>query len=158
MCNEKQALIYSIRIIEAELLQKRNGCSGCNYISNTYALYTLGSTIHFDQLETWSIEMLKSYASDLTSAIADHRNPFCERLAYGMQETESERFELLSDHLPPICTEKQWLVDLLCANSEHRQNACAAGYTMGEFRSELMTYSVETLRAYAAYLDDLHEI
>lgn len=155
MCNEKQALIYSIRIIEAEFLQKRNDCSGCNCIANAY---TPISVLHFDPLEAWSIEMLKSYDSDLTSAIADHRNLFCERLAYGMQETEPERFELLSERLPPICTEKQWLVDLLCANSEHRQNACAAGYTIGEFRSELMTYSVETLRAYAAYLDDLHEI
>ena len=155
MCNDKQALIYSIRIIEAEFLQKRNDCSGCNCIANAY---TPISTLHFDELETWSIEMLKSYDSDLTAAIADHRNPFCERLAYGTQETNPERFELLSERIPSICTEKQWLVDLLCANSERRQSSCASDYTKGEFRCELMTYSVETLRAYAAHLDELHEI
>lgn len=155
MCNEKQTLIYSVRIIEAELLQKRNDCSGCNCIANTN---TLISTLHFDELETWSIEMLKSYYSDLTVAVADTRNLFCERLVYSMQETDPERFECLSVCLPQICTEKQWLVDLLCASFEHRQNARTSAYTRGEFRGELMTYSVETLRAYAAYLDELHEI
>lgn len=155
MCNNKKALIYSIRTIEAELLQKLNDCSGHNCISNTY---TPISTLHFDKLETWSIQMLKSYDSDLTSAIADHRNPVCERLAYGIQKTDPNRFELLAESLPEICAEKQWLVDLLCANSEHRQSSCASDYTKGEFRCELMTYSVETLRAYAAHLDELHEI
>ena len=122
------------------------------------------------QLAAWSPELLKSWREDLRSAQAEGRNPINEKYIYMLERVDPEQYAALKSDLPEASLEKLWLVDWICpaqvvwqealqkkypritqnSRAIHRSADNQDSVSFETFvRSELMTYSVCTLRLYA---------
>lgn len=167
MCHEKMKdLIYKILDLENEMREKARSCIDCSCILK---MDEINTAFRLHELETWSLQTLENYLNDLISAQLESRNLLCERYAYKLQKTDPERYHALKEHLPEASVEKLWLVDLICSEQiawikttvEQDQLQKPSAQTANidtidaELRSELMTYSIKTLRSYAAHLEEL---
>lgn len=166
-----EAIIREIISVEWELFDKVQNCGGraaCQDDSKTFAI------MRSSQFRAWTPELLESYRDDLLSARTEGRNPLCEKYAYMMERTAPEEYAGIRNALPVPSPEKLWLTDLICAAHVEwqeelakrypclsgqgrpiRKEADGPGITSFEtyLRGELLTYSVETLRLYAALVE-----
>lgn len=127
-------------------------------------------------LMTWPEELLCSYRADLYSAVDEGRNLMTEKYARMMEHTSPEEYESIKGFLPPVGEEAENLVEqavsILMPWEEAMRDRypfiAVRGRGLGEsedagpktsfetyLRSELKTYSVATLRLYAAHLEFL---
>lgn len=120
-------------------------------------------------LQTWSPELLENCRGDLLSAQTEGRNLLCEQLAYRLTCLDPGKYAGLKRGLPMTSMEKLWLTDLIYAVSLSWLEALRgryphltgrllykdwdAAFLEACLRGELLSYSVETLRCYAALVD-----
>lgn len=166
-----ERIIGEIIALEWELFDKVQNCGGraaCQDDRKTFDI------MRSSQFQAWSGELLASYRGDLLSARAEGRNPLCEKYAYMMEHTAPEEYAAIRDALPVPSLEKLWLADIICSAHVAWQEELAKRYphlvnrgrpihaevdgpgvTSFEtyLRGELLTYSVETLRLYAALVE-----
>lgn len=130
-------------------------------------------------LMTWPEELLCSYRADLYSALGEGRNLMTEKYARMMEYTFPLEYESIKSCLPALDNEVEDLVEravsiLLPWEEDMRTRypfIAARGRGLSEnegaglktsfetySRSELNTYSVETLRLYATHLEHLKNV
>ena len=130
------------------------------------------------QFVNWNEELLESYFEDLKSAEASGRNLLTEKYAWMMSWTHPEEFERIRSLLPVISEEKRDLVSSIVSaqvaweeqvdraypymrsgGRRLRQDRVKDRSTSFEtyLAGELMTYSEETLRRYASWVQTLLE-
>lgn len=126
------------------------------------------------QLAAWSPELLESWRQDLQSAQTEGRNPINEKYIYMLERVDPKQYAALKSGLPEASLEKLWLVDWICqaqvvwqealqkkypritqnSRAIHRSADNQDSVSFETFvRSELMTYSVSTLRLYARKIE-----
>ena len=131
------------------------------------------------QLAAWSPELLESWWQDLRSAQAEGRNPINEKYIYMLEQVDPERYSMLKPGVPEASMEKLWLGDWICQAQGTWQEALQKKYpritqnsraihrsadnqdsvSFETFvRSELMTYSVSTLRLYARQIEKAQKV
>nr|WP_325301508.1 DUF4125 family protein [uncultured Oscillibacter sp.] len=166
-----EGMIKSVVAIEWALFDKVQNCGGraaCQDDAKTFSI------MRASQFRAWSLELLESYKEDLLYAQAQGRNPLCEKYAYMMERTSPDEYQQIKDALPVPSLEDLFLADLICATHVAwqeelakryprligqgrpiRREADAPGVTSFEtyLRGELLTYSVETLRLYVAFVE-----
>ncbi len=165
-------LISETVFLELKMLRCTKNCT--SELASAYN-EDVFQTIRGNQLKGWSYPMLESYRRDIDHALAECRNLYCERYAYLLMQLDPEKYQNLQDRLPKPVIEKRWLVDWICqARSSWwealgcmRAEAQTLMWSLYQnadnmapevcLRSELMTYSVETLRLYAAYVEKLQK-
>lgn len=149
-------------------VQNRGGRAACQDDWKTFAV------MRSSQFQVWTQALLESYRKDLRSAQKEGRNLLWEKYARMMERTAPSEYEALKDTLPVLSPEKLYLSDLICAAHVLWQEELAEQYprltghgrpirkendgpgiTSFEtyLRGELLTYSVESLRLYAAFVD-----
>lgn len=167
------ALVNEIVALEWELfdrVENRGGRAPCQEDKGMFA------AMRTSQLTAWSRELLESYARDLREARAEGRNPLGEKYGYMMERTSPGEYAQIQDLLPPPTPEKEelvrWITEIHVTWQEDlaRRYPCLTGRgrairrssdgphtTSFEtyFRGELTTYSLRTLRLYAAYVEHL---
>lgn len=170
-----EAIIRSVVAIEWALFDKVRNCGGraaCQDDAQTFSI------MRSSQFRAWDRELLESYKEDLLYAQAQGRNLLCEKYAYMMERTAPAEYEAIKGALPVPGTEALYLADLICdahvAWQEElakrypnltsrgrpiRKEMDGPGVTSFEtyLRGELLTYSVETLRLYAAFVEKNQE-
>lgn len=171
----KEDTIAIIVEIEWEMMDKVQNCGGRAHCQDDWKTFHLMRT---GQMQAWNQPLLDSYLIDLQSAQAEGRNLLCEKYAHMMERTSPEEYAAIKDYLPVPSLEKEWLVDWICqahiawqaglaeqyptlasrgrniSRDSDRQNAVSfETYLWGE----LQTYSVRTLRLYAAYIEQLQK-
>lgn len=145
----------------------RGGRAACQGDRETFFL------MRSSQLAAWSADVQESYLADLRAACRAERNLLTEKYGYMMERTCPGEFAQIRDRLPPRDPEKDRLIDGVCAVHVAWLEALAARYPhlAGRGRAirreedspadtsfetylwgELATYSMETLRRYAAYV------
>lgn len=131
------------------------------------------------QLSAWSEELRESYLNDLHAARQEGRNLYDEKFGYMLELTNPAAYDGIRSMLPPRSLEKNWLIEWISKAQVVWQEALAALYPrlVGEERAirrsetdpcadsfetylfgELSTYSVETLRRYAAHVERLQKM
>lgn len=136
------------------------------------------STMRDSQLSAWSDELRESYLEDLRTAQQEGRNLYDEKFGYMLELTNPNAYAKIQSLLPPRSLEKNWLIEWISRAQVAWQEALASLYPrlVGEKRTlresedspcasafeaylfgELSTYSVETLRRYAAYVERLQK-
>ena len=159
--------------IEWELfdqVQNIGGRAACQDDWNTFFI------MRSSQLEAWSPALRESYFQDLLAARAEGRNLLTEKYAYMMERTNPAEYAQIKDQLTPRTPEKVQLLDKICPIHVAWLEALAERYPRlaGRGRAirrsedspfstsfetylwgELSTYSVKTLRLYAAYAEQL---
>lgn len=166
-----EGMTKSVVAIEWALFDKVQNCGGraaCQDDAKTFSI------MRTSQFRAWSRELLESYKEDLLYAQAQGRNPLCEKYAYMMERTSPGEYQQIKDALLVPSLEALYLTDLICAahvawqeelakryprltgqGRPIRKEEDAPGVTSFEtyLRGELLTYSVETLRLYAAFVE-----
>lgn len=151
-------------------VQNRGGRASCQDDKRTFEI------MRASQLEAWSIPMRESWSHDLTEAVKAGRNPMSEKYGYMMARTSPAEYEQIAHLLPERTAEKDKLIDFICQAHVMWQEKVAAKYPhlAGRGRpirkeedsmsvtsletylwGELATYSLETLKAYHAYVREL---
>ncbi len=172
MDNERKFLIDEIVALEWEMFSSVNnigGRSSCQDERDTFEI------MRRCNLLTWPTAMLSSYRADLYRAMEEGRNTMTEKYARMMEYTSPDEYQAIAAYLPPVSPEVEQLVDRAAAvlipwEEELREkypfianrgrglseDAGSGAKTSFEtyLRSELKTYSAETLRAYVAYLEE----
>lgn len=160
--------VQEILAVEEALSEKVRSCgvqAGCQ--ENAFSALRPGL------LRAWTPEVLESCRGDLLSARTEGRNLLCEQLAYRLTCLDPEKYAAIKKGLPAVSMEKLWLTDLICADSLSWLEALRgryphltgrllhrdwdAAFLDACLRGELLSYSVETLRCYAALVDRLHK-
>lgn len=166
-----EGMIKSVVAIEWALFDKVQNCGGraaCQDDAETFSI------MRSSQFRAWSQALLESYKEDLLYAQSQGRNLLCEKYAYMMERTSPDEYQRIKDVLPVPSLEKLFLTDVICAahvawqeelakrfprltgrGRPIRRESDAPGITSFEtyLRGELLTYSVETLRLYAAFVE-----
>lgn len=166
-------IVKEILAIEWELFDKvnnRGGRASCQDDKTTFDI------MRSSQLMAWTVGMQESYLDDLRAARQQGRNPLTEKYGYMMARTCPEEFAQIADRLPARNTEKDRLIDSICAAHVVWLEAMAEQYPhlagrgrvirrSGDSKrttsfetylwGELATYSMETIRRYAAYVEQL---
>lgn len=156
--------VQEILAIEETLSEKVRRCgvqAGCQ--ENAFSALRPGL------LQAWSPELLENCRGDLLAAQTEGRNLLCEQLAYRLTCLDPEKYAVLKRGLPMTSMEKLWLTDLICAASLSWLEALRgryphltgrllhkdwdAAFLEACLQGELLSYSVETLRCYAALVD-----
>lgn len=169
----KETCIDEILSLELEMLKQEQTCGRCACDRMDRDLFSL---LRASQLEAWGTQLLDSYLQDLRTAQMQGHNLLCEKYAYMLERTNPEEAACLGAALPERTIEKVWLVDWICAAHGEWQKELEMRYprlirwagavssdSVGGFSAdtmlygELMTYSVETLRQYAAYAENLQK-
>lgn len=153
-------------------VQNRGGRAACQDDAQTFSI------MRTSQLAAWTEEMRQSYLDDLRAAQSAGRNPLAEKYGYMMARTCPAEYEQIKDRLPPRTEEKDALIGPICAAHVSWLEQLAARYPIltGRGRAirkegdspsstsfetylwgELATYSLRTLRLYAAYVAQLLE-
>lgn len=153
-------------------VQNRGGRAACQNDARTFFI------MRTSQLAAWTEEMRQSYLDDLRAAQAAERNPLAEKYGYMMARTCPAEYKQIKDQLPPRTAEKDALIEPICAAHVGWLEQLAARYPglTGQGRAirkeedspvstsfetylwgELATYSLRTLRLYAAYVAQLLE-
>jgi len=164
-------MIKAVVAIEWALFDKVRNCGGRAACQDDAATFSI---MRSSQFQAWDRELLESYKEDLLYAQAQGRNPLCEKYAYMMERTSPAEYQQIKDALPVPSLEAQYLADIICAAHVEwqedlaerypcltgrgrpiRKEADGPGVTSFEtyLRGELLTYSVETLRLYAALVE-----
>lgn len=165
-------LISETLFLELEMLHCTKNCT--LELASVYDEEVF-QTIRGNQLKSWNYPMLESYRRDIGNALAERRNLYCERYAHLLVQLDPGKYQNLQDGLPKIVIEKRWLVDWNCQARRSWWEALGCMRVEVQMlmwslyknadkmdqevclRSELMTYSVETLRLYAAYVEKLQK-
>lgn len=166
-----EGIVKSVVAIEWALFDKVQNCGGraaCQDDAQTFSI------MRSSQFQAWDPELLESYKEDLLYAQAQGRNLLCEKYAYMMERTAPAEYQQIKDALPVPSLEALYLTDIICAAHVTWQEKLAKrfpsltgrgrpirkemdgpGVTSFEtyLRGELLTYSVETLRLYAAFVE-----
>lgn len=145
----------------------RGGRAACQGDRETFFL------MRSSQLAAWSADVQESYLADLRAACRAERNLLTEKYGYMMERTCRGSSPRSGTGCPPRDPEKDRLIDGVCAVHVAWLEALAARYPhlAGRGRAirreedspadtsfetylwgELATYSMETLRRYAAYV------
>lgn len=164
-------LIKSVVAIEWALFDKVQNCGGraaCQDDAQTFSI------MRSSQFQAWVRELLESYKEDLLYAQAQGRNLLCEKYAYMMERTAPAEYQQIKDALPVPSLEVRFLTDIICAAhviwqedlAKRFPNLTGRGRPIRKemdgpdvtsfetyLRGELLTYSVETLRLYAAFVE-----
>lgn len=164
-------IINSAVAMEWEMFDKVQNCGGraaCQDDAETFSI------MRSSQFQAWDRELLESYREDLLYAQAQGRNLLCEKYAYMMERTAPAEYQRIKAALPVPSLEALYLADMICAahvvwqeelakryplltgrGRPIRREADGPGVTSFEtyLRGELLTYSVETLRLYAALVE-----
>lgn len=151
-------------------VQNRGGRASCQDDSRTFFI------MRGSQLAAWNEKMRQSYLNDLLHAQAAGRNPLAEKYGYMMERTSPIEYEQIKEQLPPRTVEKNALIGKICAAQVRWLEDLALRYPGLTSRGrgirketdslvstsfetylwgELATYSMRTLRLYAAYVDQL---
>lgn len=151
-------------------VQNRGGRSACQDDRMTFAL------MRASQLMAWNDVMRESYLSDLRAAQRQGRNLLSEKYGYMMARTAPEEFSQIRDRLPDRDPEKDAYIEEICAMhiawledvAERYPHLAGCGRAIRKSEDsavatsfetylwgELSTYSLETLRRYAAYVAKL---
>lgn len=168
-------LVKNIIDLEWEMfsqVENRGGRAPCQENGAMFA------DMRANQLEAWNGEMLESYYQDLREAKEEGRNSLGEKYGYMMERTSPAEYEEIKDQLPPRTLEKDYLIDWISEAHVTWQEELARQYphltgqgrvirksgdslTTTSFETylwgELATYSVRTLRLYAAYVEQLQK-
>ena len=171
----REETIGTIVGIEWEMMDKVQNCGGRAHCQDDWETFRLMRT---SQMRAWNQPMLDSYLDDLRSAQTEGRNLLCEKYAYMMERTNPAEYAALRGFLPVPSLEKEWLADWICREHVRWQEELAAQYPVlasrgrdisrsadrqhaasfeTYLRGALLTYSVETLRLYAAYVEKLQK-
>ena len=170
---DKRELVCHIVSAEWTMFDKVHNCGGRACCQDDWGTFEI---MRGSQMEAWPEDLLNSYLKDLREAAAEERNLLCEKYAYMMERTYPEEYEVMRNRLPVPSLEKIWLTEWICDAMIVWQEETAVCYPelirrgrpiRGQedrpgtvsfetyLRGELLTYSVETLRAYAAYIEKL---
>lgn len=166
-------LVEEIIVIEWEFsVQSKNYSCMCQGGKEMYAI------VRSNILTTWCDKLQKSYYQDLCNAKVEGRNPMEEKYEYILERTNPEAYEKRKGNLPERSLEKEWLMNwiseslvlwqeelekdyphLIGPKNAIRKNADNQTFTSFETMlwGELATYSVPTLRLYAAYVEHLQK-
>lgn len=127
-------------------------------------------------LAAWSQELQESYYKDLFTAQIEGRNPISEKYRYMLEQTNPEEYRKIKENQPEQSMEKLFLMDWISENLLEWQESLAQKYPrlVGNkkmirrnlenraqktfetyMRGDLVTFSVKTLRVYAAYIEHL---
>lgn len=133
------------------------------------------TTNRMNWLSAWNQELQESYYLDLCTAQFEGRNPINEKYRYMFEQMN---FEEGKELLPEYSMEKLFLIDWISENLVEWQENLAQKYPrlVGNkkmirrnlenrkqktfetyMRGELATFSEETLRVYAAYIEQLQK-
>lgn len=127
------------------------------------------------QFSAWSDAACKSYLEDLKAAVAAERSLVREKYIFMMKSTDPEGYEAFKGELPPVSEEKQELTNqiwehmlaqtekmrekypLLALGGRPLHTSEEQGWSSVESyqKSELLTYSENTLKALLAHIIDL---
>lgn len=149
-----------------QLVNNEGGRAACQDDRKTFVI------MRKSQFLTWSGEMLNCYWHDLLTARDEGRNLLAEKYARMMQYTAPEAYAQIEELLPERSAAETALVDEICAIQLAWHQDFASAYprlasrgrplvSTGEhgvtsceiyLRGELLTYSLQTLTAYAAHV------
>lgn len=166
-------LIETIISIEWNMFDKVNNVSGRAACQDDYETFHI---MRKSQLDAWNKPMLKSYLSDLREAELIGRNLLSEKYAYMMELTSPDEYKSIQDQLPVRSDEKMSLIQTITQIQVSQSEALKKEYPLLQATGrpihtsedtpfsvsfetylvgELSTYSMNTLLAYKAYLDEL---
>lgn len=170
---DREELIREIVGNELLLFEKVHNCGGHACCQDDWGTFEV---LRASLMEAWTPELLESYRKDLETARAEKQNLLCQRYAYMLVRAQPETYAALRERLPEISPERRWLAEWITAAMVRWRIEAAARYPALVSRGrairsdedrpgavsfetylsgELMTYSVETLRLYAAYIERL---
>lgn len=130
------------------------------------------------RLTAWSETLRESYYQDLYAAQKAGRNPMDERYCYMLEQTDPEAFMRIKGQLPERSMEQLYLMDWISEHLVEWQEGLAQKYPHlvgrqdlirrnpenghektfeAHIRCELATFSEQTLRTYAAYIELLQK-
>lgn len=168
-------LIEAIIALEWNEFQKVNNEGGRAACQNSWKDFQI---YRRSQFLAWDQETLKSYHEDLVHAINNGRNLLEEKYARMMESTAPEKYQAMSDILPPITEEKRQLIEAISqisikwAEEYAREYPVLSGngrpihsYEDGPYdtsvetygKGELSTYSENTLKLYYEHIIRLIE-
>lgn len=169
---EKKMLIDEIVALEWDMFSSVNnigGRSACQDQQDTFEI------MRRCNLLTWPVEALNSYRADLYTALEQGRNLMTEKYARMMESTSPDEYAQIARFLPPVSDEALRLTDraveILVPWEETLREQypfiAARGRNLSEdagpgtntsfatyLAAELKTYSVDTLQAYVANLEE----
>ena len=162
----RQALLHIVEI-EWEMFQKVNNIGGRASCQNDKTTFEI---MRLSQYSSWTVEMIRSYECDLTSAEQAGRNLVMEKYAYMMEYTDPAYFEAnLASALPKTDTETMaiireivdYLVDCEKALARSFPNLSRAGRPIVSKEDSFCATSVETyaigeLKTYSRATLDLY--
>ena len=163
------------KIIEVEwqqfqMVQNEGGRAACQDDWTTFQI------MRESQFVNWPLEILESYAKDLMAAMDKNWNLIFEKYTRMMKSTVPEKYKELEHILPPISEERtirmektiaiqtKWLEEFaekypnLMSEARYIHTEDDTEYeTSSEtyLRGELASYSEETEKMYAAYIEKL---
>lgn len=153
-------------------VQNRGGRAPCQDDHGTFQI------MRSSQLMAWNIPMQESYFNDLLEAQKQGRNLLSEKYAYMMERTSPLEYAVIKEKLPPRDAKKDSMIDQICrthvvwleALSERYPRLTGNGRVIrkkgdglysASFETylwgELATYSLKTVKRYAAYLEQLQK-
>ncbi|MEG0392899.1 MAG: DUF4125 family protein [Anaerovoracaceae bacterium] len=170
---DKDKLVNRIIELEQEMFQRvvnMGGRASCQDDRTTFYI------MRYSQHSVFPEAFLRSYESDLLEAGLVNRNLISEKYAYMMETTDPIYYqEQLAPYLPKPSPQKLTLIEQMGSIMEVMYKEFAASYpkyahrvrpmvTSGDevnakvyFACELMTYSLESLKAYGAALIAAYE-
>ncbi len=169
---DKTALIDAILEKEWPMFHNVNGDERTD-CQNDYPVFKIMRTA---QYKAWSEQALEAYLADVTAAAAEGRNLAREKYIRMMESTDPKGYEHFSGELPEVSEEKRALCgqiwEKMLAQTERMRNDYPIlalggrplhaseerdGWASIETyqKSELLTYSVPTLRALLAEIERL---
>ena len=169
---DKNALIDAILEKEWPMFHNVNGEERAS-CQNDYPVFEI---MRRAQYEAWSADALAAYLGDITAAEAAGRNIAREKYIRMMESTDPRGYEHFSGELPPVSDEKRALVEAIWAKMLAQTERMRERYPIlalggrplhaGEERdgwasietyqkSELLTYSEDTLKALLANIEAL---
>jgi len=169
---DKNALIELILEKEWPMFHNVNGEERAS-CQNDYPVFEI---MRRAQYEAWSADALAAYLGDITAAEAAGRNIAREKYIRMMESTDPRGYAHFSGELPPVSDEKRALVEAIWAKMLAQTERMRERYPIlalggrplhaGEERdgwasietyqkSELLTYSEDTLKALLANIEAL---
>ncbi|MBR5047595.1 MAG: DUF4125 family protein [Eubacterium sp.] len=151
--------------LEWEMFQQVKGINGRASCQDNLTTFVIMRT---SQFESWDLNVVKSYLSDLLDAKANERNLVMEKYAYMMEETDPEYFARIK-HLLPVVSDRaralvykilgyyeKWVREFAVRYPNIRKNGRAmdvsipgaAATLMNYLKCELYTYSEKTLELF----------
>lgn len=168
----KEELVSKIISIEWEMFQKTTNIGGRADCQDDFATFDI---MRRSQWMTMSEFVLTMYLEDLKNAQQQGRNLITEKYARMMEKTSPLEYEMIKENIPRIDKQANDIIDniidkhikmeqdvqsqyplLRSRGRPMDTNADSLGSTSAitYLRSELQTYSINTLKAYKKYIDE----